>query len=294
MFKQQFYHRTLRNYIVMFGNLFNNICVHRYDSDNNINTSIKVPINYGPREKALSRLDQDPDLIHEYAMILPRLSFEMIAMNYAPDRKTNTLNRRAHTTNSDESRLQYQYAPVPYDLQISLSVMVKNADDGAQILEQILPYFTPEWTQTLQLIPDMNFVTDIPVVLQAVSTEDTYEGAYEQRRAMIHTLDFILKGYFFGPIKTGEIIKTTQIDIGVPKANTEVLIDAKTGQPLINNKITDADVAATGRSSRITTKPVSDGVSLADIDAADNFGFGIDRNFYTDGLKYNPVTDQDE
>lgn len=294
MFGQTFYHETLRKYIIMFGNLFNDIQVNRYDGNNNLVTNLRVPINYGPRDKALSRIDQNPDLIPEYGIILPRMSFEMIAMNYAPTRKLNTVDRRAQAV-SDNSRLKFQYNPVPYDINMTLSIMVKNADDGAQILEQILPYFTPEWTSTMKLIPDMDFLTDIPVVLQAVSTEDTYEGAFEQRRALIHTLDFIIKGYFYGPVKTSEIIRKAQIDIGAVSANTQYQIDLQSGRTLLNTQgINDADVARTGRDSRIELVPTLANTATADIDAADNFGFGITTNFYTDGKKYNPVTDSDE
>lgn len=278
----------------MFGNLFNDIQVNRYDSSNNLVTNLRVPVNYGPRDKALSRIDQNPDLIPEYGIILPRMSFEMIAMNYAPTRKLNTVDRRAQST-TDNTRLKFQYNPVPYDINMTLSIMVKNADDGAQILEQILPYFTPEWTSTMKLIPDMDFLTDIPVVLQAVSTEDTYEGAFEQRRALIHTLDFIIKGYFYGPVKTSEIIRKAQIDIGAVAANTQFQVDLQSGRTLVQPEgITDTEVSATGRNSRIEITPTLTGTDLADIDAADNFGFGITKNFYTDGKKYNPVTDNDE
>ena len=294
MFGQTFYHKSLRNYIIMFGNLFNDIQVNRYDSSNKLNTSIKVPINYGPRDKALSRVDQNPDLIPEYGIILPRMSFEMIAMNYAPTRKLNTIDRRAKLV-SDNSRLQFQYNPVPYDINMTLSIMVKNADDGAQILEQILPFFTPEWTTTMKLVPGMDFLTDIPVVLQAVSTEDTYEGSFETRRALIHTLDFIIKGYFYGPVKTSEVIRKAQIDIGAVSTNTSFGVDLQSGKTVISpDGITTQEVAATGRNSRIELEPKIAGTNTADIDAADNFGFGITKNFYIDGKKYNPVTDSDE
>lgn len=279
----------------MFGNLFNDIQVNRYDSSNNLITNLRVPINYGPRDKALSRLDQNPDLIPEYGIILPRMSFEMMSMNYAPTRKLNTIDRKVYQTDSDTSRLKFQYNPVPYDINMALSIMVKNADDGAQILEQILPYFTPEWTTTMNIVPEMNVKQDIPVVLQGVSTEDTYEGNFEQRRALIHTIDFIIKGYFYGPVRTSEVIKSTQIDIAAVTANTQFQVDLQSGRTLLDTQgITDADVARTGRDSRITTTPTVTGKTVAEIDAADNFGFGVEKNFYTDSKKYNPVTDSDE
>lgn len=375
MFGQTFYHELLRKYVVLFGNLFNSIYIKRYDSAGTLTTSIQVPLNYGPREKALSRLDQNPNLIPEYAVILPRMSFEMTSMNYSPQRKLNTIGRRTAATSSDNTRKTYMYNPVPYDINMALSVMVKNADDGAQILEQILPYFTPEFTVSIKPIPEMDFVADVPIVLVGVTTEDTYEGGFENRRALIHTLDFIIKGHFYGPVKTDEIIRRAQVDLATIKP-----INIGTIPPTIQEKITSAEIGNSGRDSRITIFPVnisqantatatsslvgtrvstnvvitnsgkgynnqvptvnftgsptgnnalatanlsangdivasitvtangsgystaptvtiSDPVGLVDtesLDAADNFGFGITKNFYTDSKKYNPVNDEDE
>lgn len=294
MFGNIYYHEILRKYIIMFGNLFNDLQVNRYDSDNNLVTNLRVPLNYGPRERALAKLDQEPDFEQREAIILPRMSFEMTSMNYAPTRKLNTVDRRA-AISTDSKKLKFQYNPVPYDVNMALSIMVKNADDGAQILEQILPYFTPEFTTTMNLIPDIGDKTDIPVVLTGVTTEDTYEGSFEQRRALIHTLDFIIKGYFYGPVKSGSIIRSTQIDIGAVAANTRFLIDSQSGRTLREPQgITDEDINRTGRNSRLTTIPEVDGLSTEEIDAADNFGFGLTKDFFTDGKKYNPVTDSDE
>jgi hypothetical protein len=279
MFNDQFYHELMRKYIIVFGNLFNNIYIHRKNAAGQVEQSIKVPLNYGPRDKALSLLDQKPDFTPQNAITLPRMSFEQISMNYAPQRKLNTIGKRYKTTTSDASRMTYNYNPVPYDINIALSIMVKNADDGAQILEQILPYFTPEFTVSMKPVADMDIVQDIPIVLQGVTTEDTYEGNYEQRRALIHTLDFIVKGNFYGPVRNQEIIKNIQVDIlGANGSGT----------------VTNTDVAGTPRNSRITIIPTLAGTSTADIEASDNFGFGITRNFFEDGKKYNPVNDEDE
>ena len=186
MFNDQFYHELLRKYVIIFGNLFNNIYVNRKNAEGKVQQSIKVPLNYGPRDKALSLLDQKPDFVPQNAITLPRMSFEQISMNYAPQRKLVTTGKRYNVTDSDASRLKFMFNPVPYDINMALSVMVKNADDGAQILEQILPYFTPEFTVSIKPVADMDLVQDTPIVLQGVTTEDTYEGNFEQRRALIH------------------------------------------------------------------------------------------------------------
>ena len=251
MFGQTFYHELLRKYVVLFGNLFNSIYIKRYDSAGTLTTSIQVPLNYGPRDKALSRLDQNPNLIPEYAVILPRMSFEMTSMNYSPQRKLNTVGRRTAATANDPSKKNYMYNPVPYDINMALSIMVKNADDGAQILEQILPYFTPEFTVSIKPIAEMDFVTDIPIVLQGVTTEDTYEGGFENRRALIHTLDFVIKGHFYGPVKSSEIIKRAQVDLSTIKP-----INIGTIPPTLSEEITDAEIGKSGRDSRVTVYPV--------------------------------------
>jgi len=246
MFNDQFYHELLRKYVIVFGNLFNNIYINRKNAAGDIQQTLKVPLNYGPRDKALSLLDQKPDFVPQNAISLPRMSFEQISMNYAPQRKLTTVGKRYQVTGTDASRMKYTYNPVPYDINMALSIMVKNADDGAQILEQILPYFTPEFTVSIKPVADMDMVQDIPIVLQGVTTEDTYEGNYEQRRALIHTLDFIVKGNFYGPVRNQEIIKSVQVDF----------LAASGAGP-----VTSRDVANTPRNSRITITPVTGGTA---------------------------------
>lgn len=214
MFGTTFYHNTLRKYVILFGTLFNNIHIIRRDSTSEPGLqSIKVPLSYGPKEKTLSRVMGDPTLSREFAIVLPRMSFELISMNYAGQRKLPTVNKITHKTMADdEQQLNYTYNPVPYDLQFQLNIMVKNADDGTQIVEQILPYFTPDWTATINVLPDVALTMDIPIVLNSVDNTDTYEGDYETRRALIWTLNFTLKGYLFGPVKKQGLIKTAIVN----------------------------------------------------------------------------------
>jgi len=221
MFGYTFGHGTLRKYIIYFGTLFNNIWVKRYDSGGNLIQNMKVPLNYGPREKFLARLDGNPDLNRPIATQLPRMSFEITGVTYDSTRKLPMTNKITAPDPSDPTGVLYQYMPVPYNIDMTLSIMVKNAEDGTYIIEQILPYFNPMWSATLNLVPEMGIKHDIPITLDNIVCEDTYEGDFMNRRAIIWTLNFTLKGYFFGPsisANTG-IIKEIDANISIPPGN---------------------------------------------------------------------------
>jgi hypothetical protein len=238
MFGLTFGHGTLRKYIIYFGTLFNNISVNRYDNSGNLIQTMKVPLNYGPREKFLARLDGNPNLQRPIAIQLPRMSFEITGIYYDPHRKLPMTNKITAPDPSDPSGVLYQYMPVPYNIDMTLSIMVKNAEDGAYIVEQILPYFNPMWSATLNLVPEMNIKHDIPITLDNIVCEDTYEGDFQSRRAIIWTLNFTLKGYFFGPsisANTG-IIKQINTNISIPPGN--VLMEYATQ----NNSISQVDL----------------------------------------------------
>jgi len=219
MFGTTFGHGTIRKYVIFFGTIFNNIWINRYNSSNTLIQTMKVPLNYGPREKFLARLDGNPNLDRPIAMQLPRMSFELTNIYYDTSRKTSTLNKVMSTTSDS-----WQYMPVPYNFEFTLSIMVKNAEDGTFIIEQILPYFTPDWTGTLNLNPDLGIKYDIPLVFENITHEDTYEGAFDQRRALIWTLTFTMKGYLFGPTKStlANIIKEIDVNLRVPTYGYDV------------------------------------------------------------------------
>lgn len=291
MFGSQFYHQSLRKYIIMFGNMFNDVFVRRYDANGNSIQAVAVPLSYGPKEKFLVRITQDPNLDQQVAIQLPRMGFEMTTLNYDGNRRLNAHNRNVKITN-DENKLDFNYAPVPYDLQFSLYAYVRNADDGAQILEQIVPYFGPEWTNSVRVIPQTNLTIDVPTVLNNVSIEDTYEGNFETRRALIYTFEFTVKAYFYGPVRRQGVIKRAQIDFGIVSSNS-------------SSKITLEDISQTGRSSRVVIQPgllangspttnSSASIAYSLINADDDYGFCSNTFFFTDGKKYNPVTGQDQ
>ena len=212
MLGQQFYHETTRKVVVAFGTLFNNIQLVRKDNAGVVTQSMKVPLAYGPRQKFLVRLREDPDLTKQVAITLPRIGFEINGLSYDPTRKLNRVQKFKKTKSGETSKLDTQYMPVPYNLGFQLYVLSKNSDDSLQIVEQILPFFQPDYTLTINDMPDMSVKRDVPVVLNSISYEDDYEGNFETRRAIIYTLDFTAKFYLYGPVTSSGVIKTVTVD----------------------------------------------------------------------------------
>lgn len=214
MFGHTFYHKSIRKYVTLFGTLFNDVYINRTLTNNTPAETLKIPITYGPKNKALLRLDSDPLLNRPFEINVPRMAFELTGMSYDPSRKLITTNKGYAKANELNNGIKYIYNPVPYNLDFSLYITVKNAEDGTRILEQILPFFTPEWTTTINLISDMDVKLDIPTIIGSVTSEDTYEGGAEERRIIIWTLNFTMKGYLFGPVKkpVGEIIKLAKVN----------------------------------------------------------------------------------
>lgn len=210
MFGHQFNHGVIRKYIIMFGNMFNDITLVRNSGSTEVQR-FKVPIAYGPREKFLARLNQDPNLDRQVAIQLPRFSFEITAMSYSSTRTLNKIIRNT-ATNTDASKRTSQFTPVPYDFNVSLVGMFANNEDAVQAVEQILPFFRPEWTHSMKLIPEMNDYYDIPTVMESMSIEDSYEQGFTERRALLYTFNFVIKGYIFGPVSNKGIIKRTILD----------------------------------------------------------------------------------
>lgn len=218
-----FYHGLLRKYVTMFGYIFDDIRIERVDKTGDIDL-IKVPITYGPKDKMIARVIQDPTISRQAAIQLPMMSFLMTGFQYDPNRKTPTMNRQSVVNGSNSGNKYYQYSAVPYNIGFALYVYVKNAEDGNKIIEQILPFFTPDWTLTADLVPEMNIRADVPLVLLSVNMEDSYDGDFKERRALIWTLEFTMKGYFYGPTANSSIIKF--IDVNVRSASSDNLINA--------------------------------------------------------------------
>ncbi len=213
MLGQTFYHQTIRKYVALFGTLFNDINIEKKDSGGNVLSRQKVPIAYGPKQKFLIRLRQDPSLDRQVAIQLPRLAFEMSGIAYDPIRKLNTIGTLTHKeTINGERNIKKMFNPSPYIFDFSLYAFVENAEDGTQILEQILPFFTPEFNVSVNILTDMGIKLDVPIVLQSATSEDSYEGEFSARRTIVWTINFMMKGFIYPDVKSGQsIIKTVEI-----------------------------------------------------------------------------------
>ena len=210
---EYFYHEILRKTIISFGTLFNGITVKTTDGGTIANAT-KVPLAYGPTQKFLARLTQSPDLNKATAITLPRMSFEFTGLTYDPSRKVTTTQKfvvKDPVTNKNTSKA---YMPVPYNMQFELAVMCKLNDDALQIVEQILPYFQPAYTVTVNLVGSINEKRDIPIILENVTMQDDYEGDFMERRVLLYTLRFSAKTYLFGPVSsaTDDIIRSVKVN----------------------------------------------------------------------------------
>ena len=209
-----FYHGTIRKGIVAFGRLFSDIYIDRKQGDSVNGTTLQrlqVPLAYAPKEKWLVRLDSDPTLENHTMVSLPRMSFEITDYTYDSSRKTN----RMQKIKSGDSTVQSTvYTPVPYNVGINLYILTKTQEDGLQILEQILPTFTPEYTLTLNTIDTLGIKTDVPIVLNTVSVQDEYDGSFQERRFVTHTLNFTMKMNLFGPVSGQGVITQVNASVG--------------------------------------------------------------------------------
>lgn len=234
-----FYNRTIRKIVVAFGTIFNDIEIVRFDKNGNLKEKIRVPLNYGAKEKYLTRITSDPDLVKSINTVVPRISFDMTGMEYDSSRKQITTIQNFAQTGGVVSR---QYAPIPYNFNFSLSVYVRNTEDGTQILEQILPFFTPDFTVTVDLITGMEHKYDIPIILNSVSNEVDYEGDLMSTRLIIWNLEFTVKGYVFPQVKTANtgIIHTANTNLYTTTlSNANIAVAMTTTPDPANSTIDD-------------------------------------------------------
>tara|TARA_B100001057_G_scaffold114222_1_gene112618 strand:- start:5955 stop:6767 length:813 start_codon:yes stop_codon:yes gene_type:complete len=267
MLGQQFYHETMRKVVVAFGTIFNNINIVRINNSGEVTQSMKVPLAYGPKQKFLTRLREDATLTKKVALTLPRIGFEISGISYDPSRKLNSIQKLKKVNSSTDGKsMSSQFMPVPYNMDFSLAVMAKNSDDALQVVEQILPFFQPDYTITLNDNTAMGTTRDVPIILNGVSYEDSYEGDFSERRVLTYTLTFTSKFYLYGPVTDQKVIKSVQVD-----------------------QYTDIQVNAPKREQRYTVAPTPAGA-----DADDNFGFNETTSFFQDAQNFNEVTGEDD
>ena len=279
MLGQYYYHEIIRKTVISFGTLFNDIHVRHQDSTGKDISNIKVPISYGPKQKFLARLEQQPDLNKAVAITLPRMSFEMNNIQYDSSRKAGITQTFKAV---DDKKLKKVFMPVPYNIGFELNILTKLQDDSLQILEQILPFFQPGFTLTIDLVDQIGEKRDVPMVLDSISFQDDYEGNYETRRALIYTLNFTAKTYMFGPIadSTDGLIRKVQVDY-----------------------YGDTNVKTAKRMQRYTVKAtakkdynednVIDQYDDPLIPLGDDFGFTETSTFFGDSKDYSPTRQED-
>jgi len=207
-----FYHQLTRKAVVLFGRLFDDITLVRKNDQTGEETNrFLVPIIYSPKEKMVTRIFSDPDLLRQVQTILPRMGFEITGITYDSTRKQNSLLRGAKSNTS--THVTSMYMGVPYDINFQLNIYARNIDDGTQIVEQILPFFNPDFTVTTNMIPDLGFVKDVPIILNNISNDIQYEGDFDSVRYVNWTLNFTMKMYYYGPISYPKIIRTVYANI---------------------------------------------------------------------------------
>ena len=266
MLGQQFYHETIRKIVIAFGTMFNDIQLIRKDNSGTVVQTMKVPLAYGPREKFLVRLREDADLTKQVAITLPRIGFEIQNLSYDATRKMSRVQRFKKVKGASTKQLDTQYMPVPYNLEFELYIMAKQSDDALQIVEQILPFFQPDYALTINDMADMGITRDIPIVLNSIGYEDSYDGDFTTRRALIYTMSFTTKFYLYGPVTSAKVIKTVQVD-----------------------QYTDLPDQSPKREQRYKVVP-----NPTSADADDDFGFSETTSFFQDAQGYNKETGEDD
>ena len=268
--KSHFYHEAIKRAVSVFGTMFNEIDIQRDNADGSTTQNVRVPLAYGPKQKFIARLDQAGDIMDtnnsRVAMTLPRMAFDITGLTYDAERKLGKLKQYKLQDSGDNTVLRTQFAPVPYNINFGLYVLSKNTEDALQIVEQILPFFTPDFTVTMTTVPGTSEKRDVPIVLQDVSYTDEYEGDFQSRRVITWTLNFEMKTYLYGSISSSEIIRDV-------RARTYITDDGQ------------VDVNA-GRQSEIKQVPnptnASPETSPLNITETINFFDGNDSDYATD------------
>ena len=212
MLGPHYYNEAIRKTVIAFGTLFNNIEIQKVDPQTKDVLEVeKVPLGYGPKNKFLTRLEQNPEVGRKVAIQLPRLYFEMTGINYDAARKTSPIQKYRTVVNDNGNEVRVQYVPVPYNMDFELGIIAKSQDDGLQIIEQILPYFQPNFNLTLNFIPEMDEKRDVAIILNDTNYEDDWEDDFMQRRSIIWTLNFTAKSYIYGPFNQAGIIRKATV-----------------------------------------------------------------------------------
>ena len=269
MFGTHFYNEGMRRLTIAFGQIFNNIVVQTKDANGSVVKRFTVPLAYAPKAKFIVRLTQQGDLMDkQFATVLPRMGFEISGIEYDPSRKLNKLQkfRKPKTdgsTSDQTNKMDFNYSPVPYNITYKLFIFTATAENGLQIVEQIVPYFQPDYTVTINMVPDLGIKRDVPIIIGNIQYEDSYSGNFDVRRAVIYTITFTAKTYLYGPATAGGIVRKVQSDLGT-------------------------DSVSKAREERIVITP-----DPSTAKPGDDFGFTTTISFFEDGKKYDPSSGSD-
>jgi len=271
MLGQNFYWGLTRKYVILFGSIFDDIWIDRVDANGVSQKTIKVPLQYGPKERYLTRYIQNPDLLREVSMVFPRMSFEITGIRYDADRKKNTIGQYA-AINSSTNTMYTQFNPVPYNFDITLSIISRNTEDALRIVEQIMPFFTPQWNTTLNLIPEMNYSINVPIILNTVNAVDTYASNFEDKEWVIWEMTFTIKGELWGPVQNSSQIKEVIVNsYASPSGNISSYVGTTSPQEIID---VQPGLTANGQ----PTSNAEQSIPASEIKATDNYGFIVDFN----------------
>ena len=270
-----FYHEIIRKTVIAFGTLFNDVHIRHQDAAGKDINEMKVPVSYGPRQKFLARIQQQPDLNKATQLSLPRMSFEVNNITYDPSRKTGVTQTFKV---KDGKQVKKVFMPVPYNLGFELNILTKLQDDSLQILEQVLPFFQPGFTLSIDLVKSIGEKRDVPMVLDSINFTDDYEGNFETRRALIYTLNFTAKTFMFGPVadSTDGLIRKVQLDY---------YTDTNTRTASREMRYTVAAKAKKDYNEDTVIEQYDDPL----IPPGDDFGFTEERTFYGDSKDFSPT-----
>jgi len=255
-----FYRNIIRTYVIAFGSLFKNIEIRDWDSTNGAWTDqVLVPISYGSKEKHLARVEARESTNESASITLPRIGFVITSISRDSSRVLNKMNRISRPNPTNPGRMDYIRDGEPYDISFSLSVMTKKTEDGTKIVEQILPFFTPNMNVTLRIkyhnensTSDDVILLDVPITLDSVSLNEDYEGDFATRRVITWDFEFNLKGKIYGP----------------------VLPTSTDGSPVIKTAITKlSSDEAFSAYDKITIIPIVDGKTLDEITVDDDYEY---------------------
>jgi hypothetical protein len=251
MFGGHFYHKRVRTAVSVFGSLFNNIKVIRTNASNQVISQVKVPLSYAPKKNFLARIEDMANgegAERKVAIKLPRMSFEITSMTYDATRqlpKMNTLSKAITNTAISKQKL---YAATPYNIAFQLNIYAKSQDDALQIVEQILPYFVPQYTVTVKPFADIpTLLEDVPISLGSVSMQDNFEGALGERRTIVYSLDFEMKIVLHGPLSDDgqKVIRDVRTNYFLQSADSDEYLHTTKLVPTPNGVSVDSDYGFT-------------------------------------------------